>query len=97
MHKHACSLTQTFYISLPPDIPFETEDQLRERGTSKTPDVLLSTPVAVQVKRSTGNSTTENDEDDDGWRIVCWIDSKVRVSPLIYINTNIRLTPHLHR
>ena len=62
-------------------IPFETEEQLRERGTSKTPDVLLSTPVAVQVKRPAGITTnTQVDADDDGWRIVCWIDSKVRNS-----------------
>ena len=59
-------------------IPFETEEQLRERGTSKTPDVLLSTPVAVQVKRPAGSTTsTQTADDDDGWRIVCWIDSKV--------------------
>jgi uncharacterized membrane protein YqaE (UPF0057 family) len=54
------------------DIPFETEEQLRERGTARTPDVLLSTPIAIKV------ATNGTNDDDDNWRVVCWIDSKVR-------------------
>eukprot|EP00571_Detonula_confervacea_P011101 CAMPEP_0172306886 /NCGR_PEP_ID=MMETSP1058-20130122/7863_1 /TAXON_ID=83371 /ORGANISM="Detonula confervacea, Strain CCMP 353" /LENGTH=367 /DNA_ID=CAMNT_0013018915 /DNA_START=97 /DNA_END=1200 /DNA_ORIENTATION=- len=33
------------------DIPFETEAELRVRGTAKTPDVLLSCPVGLRVRR----------------------------------------------
>lgn len=33
------------------DIPFETEAELRERGTAKTPDILLSCPVGIKVRR----------------------------------------------
>jgi hypothetical protein len=51
------------------DVPFESEQALRERGTSRTPDVLLSCPMGVRVK--------PKDAKDDGWRVVCWIDSKV--------------------
>lgn len=50
------------------DVPFESEQALRERGTSRTPDVLLSCPMGVRV--------TKKDADDDGWRVICWIDSK---------------------
>ena len=32
-------------------IPFETEEQLRQRGTAKTPDVLLSCPVGIKVRK----------------------------------------------
>mmetsp|Transcript_694 Transcript_694/g.1247 ORF Transcript_694/g.1247 Transcript_694/m.1247 type:complete len:159 (+) Transcript_694:448-924(+) len=45
-------------------IPFETESQLREMGSARTPDVLLKTPVAFKM----------NSEE---WKVVCWIDSKV--------------------
>ena len=44
-------------------IPFETESQLREKGTSRTPDVLLQCPIGVQH--------------GSNWKVVCWIDSKV--------------------
>ncbi|KAL3927730.1 MAG: hypothetical protein SGBAC_012964 [Bacillariaceae sp.] len=30
-------------------IPFETESQLREKGSARTPDVLLKTPVAFKI------------------------------------------------
>lgn len=53
-------------------IPYETEEQLRQKGTARTPDVLLSTPCAVKMK----------DDTDDDWRIICWIDSKVRTCGL---------------
>ena len=48
-------------------IPFETEAELRIRGTAKTPDVLLSCPVGIRVHKG----------DDEDWKIICWIDSKV--------------------
>lgn len=49
-----------FYFST--GIPFETEANLRARGTARTPDALLRTPVAV---------------DHCGkWKIINWIDSK---------------------
>jgi len=32
-------------------IPFETERQLRKRGTARTPDVLLSYPIAIKVPK----------------------------------------------
>jgi CDAN1-interacting nuclease 1 len=48
-------------------IPFETEEQLRERGSARTPDILLSIPVGVKV--TSPNGTSE-------WKVVCWIDSK---------------------
>jgi CDAN1-interacting nuclease 1 len=48
-------------------VPFETEAQLRSRGTSKTPDVLLTCPLGVPVKLKDGSVE---------WKVVCWIDSK---------------------
>jgi hypothetical protein len=50
------------------EIPFETEEQLRERGSARTPDILLSIPVGVQVPNSEGGGSD--------WKVVCWIDSK---------------------
>jgi hypothetical protein len=52
------------------DIPFETESELRDRGTARTPDVLLSAPLGVEVPRTDGSGSE--------WKVVCWIDSKVR-------------------
>jgi hypothetical protein len=37
--------------SRPLDIPFETEAELRVRGTARTPDVLLSIPLGIRVRR----------------------------------------------
>jgi hypothetical protein len=51
-------------------ISFETEVQLRERGTSRTPDVLLSCPLGVEMARKDGLGSE--------WKVICWIDSKVR-------------------
>jgi hypothetical protein len=51
------------------DIPFESEEQLRKRGTSRTPDVLLSCPVGVWRPKRHGAGQE--------WAVVCWIDSKV--------------------
>jgi len=100
------------------------------RGTAKTPDILLSCPVGIRVRKrnelssasasslkishltmkneevidatvastpipkSTITSAAEghdnNDDIDDDmfeWKIICWIDSKVRTTPLVaYIN-----------
>lgn len=97
-------------------VPFETEDDLRRRGTAKTPDVLLLTPVGMKVRKRRGREKVEvgddtvarledrfaeatvvddsgmglgedhaekdkgYGEDEDGyeWKMICWIDSKVR-------------------
>jgi hypothetical protein len=47
-------------------VPFESEAQLREKGSAKTPDVVLSCPISVQVNSQ--------------WRQVGWIDSKVNTN-----------------
>jgi len=68
-------------------IPFETEEQLRKRGTAKTPDVLLSCPVGLKVRKKKSPHTIQQSpsrvqpgnferEDEYEWKIVCWIDSK---------------------
>jgi len=71
-------------------IPFETEDQLRIRGTARTPDILFPCPVAIQIPQMTDMKSTSKPEDqhlelrpqkernDQGhiWKMVCWIDSK---------------------
>eukprot|EP00594_Rhizosolenia_setigera_P018925 CAMPEP_0178966610 /NCGR_PEP_ID=MMETSP0789-20121207/17025_1 /TAXON_ID=3005 /ORGANISM="Rhizosolenia setigera, Strain CCMP 1694" /LENGTH=261 /DNA_ID=CAMNT_0020651909 /DNA_START=27 /DNA_END=812 /DNA_ORIENTATION=+ len=31
-------------------IPFETESQLRERGTARTPDIILPVPLAIRLR-----------------------------------------------
>lgn len=56
-------------IHVLPDIPFETENELRHRGTSRTPDILLSYPLSMEVPNKTGDGTE--------WKVVYWIDSKV--------------------
>ncbi len=102
------------------DIPFETEAELRVRGTAKTPDILLSCPVGIRVRKRNevlspssmmlpsmvarneevieatnmsppnpkSKMTTATDKNDKSyddtddelyeWKIICWIDSKVR-------------------
>ena len=58
-------------------IPFETEANLRARGTSRTPDVLLSTPVAIPTITKHNNQPNNNDDNNtDKWKIINWIDSK---------------------
>jgi len=37
------------------DIPFETEADLRVRGTARTPDVLLSIPLGIRVRKGRNN------------------------------------------
>ena len=62
------------------DIPFETEIQLRARGTSRTPDILFSCPVAIKVPKrvlTAANQTAENEvgisnDKDFVWKMVCW-------------------------
>ena len=49
-------------------IAFETEQDLRDLGTARTPDVLLQYPVGIEVQTAQGTSE---------WRTICWIDSKV--------------------
>ena len=43
--------TPSFFCSRGLDIPFETEAELRVRGTARTPDVLLSIPLGIRVRR----------------------------------------------
>jgi AraC-like DNA-binding protein len=50
-------------------IPFETEADLRDRGTARTPDVLLSCPLGIQVSKKDGSGVA--------WKMIGWIDSKV--------------------
>jgi len=50
-------------------VPFETEHDLRHRGTARTPDILLLCPVAIPI--------TKNDTNKEEWKVICWIDSKV--------------------
>eukprot|EP00977_Amphora_coffeiformis_P026952 scaffold31831_cov168-Amphora_coffeaeformis.AAC.3 len=50
-------------------IPFESEAHLRSRGTSRTPDVLLRTPVAIPFR-------PHNQDEEETWKIINWIDSK---------------------
>ena len=62
------------------DIPFETENELKKKGTSKTPDILLSCPVGLKVqvpKQQNHNSKSGNDKNDYEWKMINWIDSKV--------------------
>lgn len=95
-----CVLVPLLYST---DIPFETENDLRIKGTARTPDVLLSTPVGMKVpKRSStsrkllldgneehfakGNVGEDDDEEEYEWKVVCWIDSKVRWEVYLYID-----------
>jgi len=69
-------------------IPLETEEELRARGTSRTPDILFSCPVAIKVpkrvlslsspKRIAENSVAiaSTEDEDYVWKMICWIDSK---------------------
>ena len=67
-------------------IPFETEEQLRQRGTAKTPDVLLSCPVGLKVRKKKSLHFIQQSpsqipgsfegDDEYEWKIICWIDSK---------------------
>ncbi|KAL3794846.1 hypothetical protein ACHAW5_004368 [Stephanodiscus triporus] len=52
------------------DIPFETEAELRVRGTARTPDVLLSIPLGIRVRRRTRDDSSRKNlfrtTDDEG-------------------------------
>jgi hypothetical protein len=62
--------TPSFFCSRGLDIPFETEAELRVRGTARTPDVLLSIPLGIRVRRRIrDNSSRQNlflTTNDDG-------------------------------
>ena len=70
-------------------VPFETEDDLRERGAAKTPDVYLPVPLAIQVPSRVGlgaSAAFAGAEGGgrgagagtmgEGYRLIHWIDSK---------------------
>lgn len=70
-------------------IPFETERQLRKLGTSRTPDILLSCPVALEIPNNSKkkkfsivdpsismNYRYNYKVYDYNWKMICWIDSK---------------------
>jgi hypothetical protein len=43
-------------------LPFETERDLRERGASKTPDILFKIPLAIKVPRRRQRVKDENSQ-----------------------------------
>ena len=66
-------------------VPFETEAELRHRGTARTPDILLCTPLGIQITTSStteSNNNNKNKTNDSScnseWKTIAWIDSKVR-------------------
>ena len=68
-------------------IPFETETHLRQRGVSKTPDILLTCPIGVQIP-----STKE-------WKVICWIDSKALFGDIDTHTTSVlpQVESYVHR
>jgi CDAN1-interacting nuclease 1 len=65
------------------DLPFETEKQLQERGTSRTPDILLTCPLAIKLPNNNNdNNSNDNDgsfdnaDNSNNCKVICWIDSK---------------------
>lgn len=50
-------------------VPFETEEDLRVRGTAKTPDILLSFPVAIKVLTIEQSSRTKGTKLMNGQRV----------------------------
>lgn len=67
-------------ILLEKGIPFETESQLRIKGTARTPDILLSCPIGVKIAVHSRNRNQSKNAHLAGkeyqWKVVCWIDSK---------------------
>lgn len=52
------------------DIPYRTEDELKEEGAAKTPDVLLILPIAIN------NLTNNPNNNNSSYFLANWIDSK---------------------
>lgn len=48
------------------DIPFETEAELRVRGTARTPDILLSCPVGLRVRRREPRNPLYANDNEEG-------------------------------
>jgi len=90
-------------------IPFETEAQLRIKGTARTPDILLSCPVGVKVptrrneNKNKGSKNVvlsrENNISTYEWKIVCWIDSKALYGDVQTHNTSVlpQAETYVHR
>lgn len=74
------------------NIPFETEAELRNKGTSRTPDILLSIPLGVEVTKRDGSGTKE-------WKVVCWIDSKAMFGDEVTHRTSVlqQAETYVHR
>ncbi|OEU20551.1 hypothetical protein FRACYDRAFT_167013 [Fragilariopsis cylindrus CCMP1102] len=66
-------------------IPFESEAQLRQKGSARTPDVVLSSPIGVQIGSE--------------WQVVCWIDSKALYGDVDTHQTSVlpQAESYLHR
>ncbi len=47
------------------DIPFETEEELRVRGTARTPDILLSCPVGIRVRKKEPDQRNDDGLEDE--------------------------------
>ena len=58
--QHVSSLSLIVSFFLKKGIPFETEEDLREKGTARTPDILLSIPIAIPMHGSTITTTNKN-------------------------------------
>ena len=85
-------------------IDFETEEDLREAGTARTPDILLSSPIAISTSSSSPvMTTTEYAESDSSapsdWKIICWIDSKALFGDVHTHNTSVlpQAESYVHR
>ena len=67
------------------NIPFETEDDLRRKGYSKTPDVRLLVPIALPLPNGKH-------------QIINWIDSKAMFGDYYAFHQNKnQLTGYLNR
>mmetsp|Transcript_10955 Transcript_10955/g.32423 ORF Transcript_10955/g.32423 Transcript_10955/m.32423 type:complete len:211 (-) Transcript_10955:625-1257(-) len=87
-------------------IPFETEAQLRIKGTARTPDILLSCPVGVKIRKRRShqpslhkNQTASKESDEYEWKVVCWIDSKALFGDVQTHNTSVlpQAETYVHR
>lgn len=59
-------------------IPFENEEQLRLKGSSRTPDILFTCPVGIKVPKRHNDIPVDkmNNKDTSEWKMICWVDSK---------------------